>query len=67
MGVLPGLKRLAGEITPQLAGQPSKELAYVNKDLPFSTIIHNFQNKTDLAEAKLALEYEIQEKIKKTR
>ena len=32
----PGLKRLAGDITPQLAEQPSKDLNYINENIPFS-------------------------------
>lgn len=61
----PGLKRLAGDITPQLAEQPSKNLNYVNEKLPFSKQIHYLQEKTDIAEAKLAEEYRIQQENRK--
>lgn len=61
----PGLKRLAGDITPQLAEQPSKNLSYVNEKLPFSKQIHYLQEKTDISEAKLAEEYRIQQEKNK--
>lgn len=53
----PGMQRLAGHITPELASQPSKDLVYANKKIPGSSFIHYLQNKTDQAEEIMAEEY----------
>lgn len=54
---LPGLKRLAGDLTPELASQRSKDLIYINSNLPGASFIHKLQAKGDAVEAAFAEEY----------
>lgn len=53
----PGLKRLAGEVNETLGSQPSKDLDFINENIPGSKLIRKWQSYTDKIEAELAVEY----------
>lgn len=52
----PGMKRLAGEVNE--TSRPSKDLSYINEDIPGSSVIRKLQAYTDHIEDDLAREFE---------